>query len=373
MKKNLKQWIMPLILIFFIPHLINLVTGYMMNEKQLKDIPMAVYMEDQTSLTRKIVKSFDDTETFEIVKYADSPEEVERSMAVGEALYGLVIPKDFTKDLKKYKSPTIVSLVDGTQLSSAAFTRIQGTEILLTTKIGAMVNAFKGKFDLSSKEALHMASPISITSRILGNPTRNYINFLMPGLMAALIQVGMVMTTASVTSPESLGAKEFRLDYLKKLMGYASAGTLSILMMVGVQTRFFSVPFRGGMGKLALLTFVFSCSVVSICMMLSTVFFKNKVFASQVAAVYFIPSSIIGGYTWPLVAMPEPIQKFATLMPFTYFGNFLRMWLLDGHYSKYSFSLLVLSLMVGVSTLTSFLVQKILGSKVVKEAMVLEH
>lgn len=372
MRKHLKQWIMPLMLIFLIPQLINLVSCFMMNEKQIKDIPMAVYIGDQTSITRQIVKSFDDTETFNIVKYADSASDVEASMATGEAIYGLIIPENFTKDLKKYKSPTIVSLIDGTQLSSAAFTKIQGTEILLTTKIGGMISAFKGKFDLSTTEAFNMASPISITSRILGNPTRNYINFLLPGLMAALIQVGIVMSTASITSPREYAVKAFRVDYMKKLLAYTSAGTVSIFLMIAVQTLFFEVPFKGGIAQLALLTFIFSGAVVSICMMLSTLI-KNKVFASQVAAVYFIPSSIIGGYTWPLVAMPGPIQKLATFMPFTYYGTFLRAWLLQGRYAAYGHSILLCSLMIAVSILTSFIAQKLMTSKIVEEAMVLEH
>jgi len=372
MKKHLKQWMMPLILIFLIPHLINIITCYMMNEKQLMDIPMAVYVGDQTALTRQIVKSFDETETFKIVKYADSAEEVEQSMAVGESLYGLVIPQDFTKDLKRFKSPTILSLVDGTQLSSAAFTKIQGTEILLTTKIGAMINTFKAKFDLSTTEAFHVAAPISITSRILGNPTRNYVNFLMPGLIAALIQVGIVMSTASVIIPEDFDSKGFQVNFLKQLLGYTTAGTVSILLMVLVQTSIFDVPFRGGVLGLIALTFVFSGAVVSLSMMLSTVF-KNKVFATQVAAVYFIPSSIVGGYTWPLVAMPAPIQKLATLMPFTYYGSFLRAWLLEGHYSTYTHSLSVCMLMILVGVITSFIAQRVMTSKIAKEAMVLEN
>jgi len=372
MRDNFKKWMMPIILIFIIPQLINLIACFMMNDKQLKDIPMAVYMGDQTSLTRQIVKSFDDTETFEIVAYTDSASEVEASMARGETVFGLVIPKDFTKDLKKMKSPTLVTVVDGTQLSTAAFTKLQSTEILLTTKIGAMVNAFKGKFSLSTVEALNTARPIAINSRVIGNPTRNYINFLMPGLMASLIQVGLVMSTASITAPERFEPSAFRKDYLKKLGVFTLAGTGSILFILGVQALLFQVPAKGGIIGLTALTLLFTGAVVSLSMMLST-FFKNKVFATQVAAVYFIPSSIIGGYTWPVVAMPGPIQKLSTIMPFTYFGDFVRAWMLQGEFTAYGRNAAVCFLMIGVAVLASFIFQKMVTSKIIGEAMVLEN
>ncbi|MBN2899590.1 MAG: ABC transporter permease [Clostridia bacterium] len=372
MKKAIKQWLMPLILIFIIPHIINIGACYMMNDKQIKDIPMAVYMGDQTALTRQIVQSFEDTETFRIVKYADSADEVEASMAVGESVYGLVIPEDFTKDLKKYKSPTILTLIDGTQLSSAAFTRIQGTEILLTTKIGGMINVFQAKFDLATEDALHTAAPISITTRLLGNPTRNYINFLLPGMMASLIQIGLAMSTASIVTVGEHRGLDFEKCYFKQMLLYAMAGTLSILLMVLVQTTFFEVPFRGNILGLILLTFAFCNAVVALSMFLSTII-KNKVFATQVVAVFFIPSSIIGGYTWPLVAMPLPIQKLATIMPFTYYGDFLRSWLLEGNYTQYNHSLVTFVLMIAIGAVTSLMMNRLLSSKVVKEAIVLEN
>lgn len=344
----------------------------MMSEKQLMHIPMAVYMGDQTALTRQIVKSYDDTETFDVTHYMDSEAEVELAMERGEVVFGLVIPKDFTKDLKKLKSPTILTIVDGTQLSTAAFTKIQSTEILLSTKAGAMINAFKGKFNMSTTEALNTVRPIEISTRLIGNPTRNYINFLIPGLMAALIQVGIVMSTASIVEARGLTSKEFRKDFIGKLVIYTLMGVASLLMMVGIQCGFFQVPIKGDVLGLVTLTFAFSGAVVSISMMVATLF-KNKVFATQLAAVYFIPSSILSGYTWPLVAMPESIQKFATIMPFTYYGEFLRAWLLRGEFGDYTYNLTILVTMIVVGILGSFIIAGIYQKQVGQGDVVIEN
>ncbi len=355
MKNILKRWAMPLILIFIIPQLINVISCIMMSEKQLEELPMAVYMGDQTALTRQIVKSFDDTETFDIKVYADSASDVEKSMERGEVVFGLVIPKDFTKDLKKLKSPTLVTVIDGTQLSSAAFTKIQSTEILLTTKVGAMISAFKGKFNMSSIEAYNTANPIKITTRLLGNPTRNYINFLMPGLMAALVQVGLVMTTASLMDKNDYSGSSFRKVFLKKLLAYTLAGTLSILIILSVQVSFFKVPMKGNLPVLLLMTVLFTGAVVSMSFLFSMLS-SNKVFTSQMAAVFFIPSSILSGYTWPLVAMPVVIQKIAVLMPFTYYGESMRTLMQSGEvYGVYT-NCVKLVIMIAVGFVVSILI-----------------
>jgi ABC-2 type transport system permease protein len=37
-----------------------------------------------------------------------------------------------------------------------------------------------------------------------------------------------------------------------------------------------------------------------------------------------LPSSILGGYTWPLLAMPAGYQVFGNLLPFTHYAEVLR-------------------------------------------------
>lgn len=371
MKNNLKKWAMPLILIFLIPQLINIISCIMMSEKQLEELPMAVYIGDQTALTRQIVKSFDDTETFDITVYADSASDLETSMERGEVVFGLVIPKDFTKDLKKLKSPTLVTVIDGTQLSSAAFTKIQSTEILLTTKVGAMISAFKGKFNMSTIEAYNTANPIKITTRLLGNPTRNYINFLMPGLMAALVQVGLVMTTASLMDRNCYSGASFRKEFLKKLAGYTAAGTLSILIILSVQVGVFQVPMKGSLLALVIMTVFFTGAIVSMSFMISMLS-SNKVFTSQVAAVFFIPSSILSGYTWPLVAMPVAIQKIAVIMPFTYYGESLRTLMQSGDISGIYTNCGKLAMMITVGLAVSILINRTGKAVEEKEAISFE-
>ncbi len=363
-KINFKKNITAIILIFFVPQIVNILTCTMMQDKQLKDIPSAILLQDNSSLTRQIAEDFDYSDTFSIEYYPENIQQMEKLMQEGKIYFGLVIPEDFTKDVKKFKSPSVTALFDGSQLSSASFTKIASSKILMTLKTGAIMNAYKGKFNMSSIEALNTAMPISVTTRLLGNPTRNYVNFLLPGMMLALVQVGMAMIICASfdSNDKNMGTFSFLKILIQKLGLYSLFGFISMLSIIFIQHNFFQVPFESSFFDTAILIFLFSTSVTSVCLLIAA-FFDNKILAVQVGAIWFIPSSILSGYTWPSIAMPDFFSKLASFMPFTYFVNSLRDLLLKGQsyfYNSSLISLILLSLISLVLAVIVFLVKKYL-------------
>lgn len=357
---RLKKYIMPFVLIFLIPQVANLLSCLMMNDKQIREVPMAVYMGDDTSVTREIVKSFDNNETFDVKYYVENPNDIEKLMNEGEIAFALVIPEDFTIDVKNLKSPSLMTVIDGSQLSVASFTKIASSEILMTIKAGALINLMKAKFNMSFDQAKSAAMAMDITSRILGNPTRNYINFLLPGMMTALAQVGIAMAASAAINREK--RKTLFTYILLKVMAYAVIGFISIMMILGVQMKFFGLPMKANWSDLLLLCGAFSLSVASVGILFSAVFW-NKVLASQVAAIYFIPSSILSGFTWPLISMPKFFQNISHIMPFTHFGDTLRDLLVKGEAGLYGKDMRVLLTIAVISFALA------MGAELLREAI----
>lgn len=357
---RLKKYIMPFVLIFLIPQVANILSCLMMNDKQIREVPMAVYMGDDTSVTREIVKSFDNNETFDVKYYVENPNDIEKLMNEGEIAFALVIPEDFTIDVKNLKSPSLMTVIDGSQLSVASFTKIASSEILMTIKAGALINLMKAKFNMSFDQAKSAAMAMDITSRILGNPTRNYINFLLPGMMTALAQVGIAMAASAAINREK--RKTLFTYILLKVMAYAVIGFISIMMILGVQMKFFGLPMKANWSDLLLLCGAFSLSVASVGILFSAVFW-NKVLASQVAAIYFIPSSILSGFTWPLISMPKFFQNISHIMPFTHFGDTLRDLLVKGEAGLYGKDMRVLLTIAVISFALA------MGAELLREAI----
>lgn len=358
--ERFKKYIMPFVLIFLIPQVANLLSCLMMNDKQIREVPMAVYMGDDTSVTREIVRSFDNNETFDVKYYVENPNDMEKLMNEGEIAFGLVIPEDFTIDVKNLKSPSLMTVIDGSQLSVASFTKIASSEILMTIKAGALINLMKAKFNMSFDQAKSAAMAMDITSRILGNPTRNYINFLLPGMMTALAQVGIAMAASAAINREK--RRTLFTYILLKVMAYAVIGFISIMMILGVQMKFFGLPMKANWSDLLLLCGAFSLSVASVGILFSAVFW-NKVLASQVAAIYFIPSSILSGFTWPLISMPKFFQNISHIMPFTHFGDTLRDLLVKGEAGLYERDMRVLLTIAVISFALA------MGAELLREAI----
>lgn len=324
---KLKKYSASLLLIVLIPQLVNLLCCWMLSGRQLHEIPAAVYIGDNTAFSRHIVKAFDNHDTFDILHYAATPEEVPELIRQGKAAFGLIIPKHFTEDIMDGKSPNLLTVVDGSQLSAASFTKIAASEILLELKSEMLRDTLRERFSMTGRQAENAAAALVFQNRLLGNPTRNYLNFLMPGMMTAVVQVGLAMAAAASVEREP---RKTLLSYLaSKTAVFTGLGFVSLMTVIGIQTVFFKVPMRSGLLPVVPLTLLFAFAVASMGIMLSTLFW-NKVLASQAAAIWFIPSTILSGYTWPLSSMPGAYQSIAWFMPFTHYGDTLRDLLLKG-------------------------------------------
>ena len=362
MNINFKKYIAPLILILIFPNLVNILTCYSLKEKQLRFIPSAVYLGDNTSMTRDIVRNLKSSETFDVQYIVDDPNEVEALMRDGKILFGLIIPQNFTNDIKNFKSPKLTTVIDGTQLSPASFTKIASSELLMTIKTGAMMSTYQGKLSMSETEALNTAMPINIVNRLIGNPTRNYINFLLPGMMLAIVQVAVAMNAASSKIvKKSSGIIDFFKNVMKNLIDYGILGIVSAVLILAVQHYIFDVPIKASYTSVLLLLIVFMLAVVSMSLLIASIFSKKQVFATQVAAVWFIPSSILSGYSWPLISMPDFFRQISSFMPYTYFVSTLRNLMLKGHSYDYKTNiamLLILTLSSLILSLVSFVIRK---------------
>lgn len=344
---KLKKYAVPLVLIILIPQLVNLLCCWMISSRQMHEISTAVYMGDNSALSRQIVNAFENHETFDIIAYAASPEEIPGMIEQGKAAFGLIIPRHFTEDLMNGKAPNLLTVVDGSQLSAASFTKIAASEIFLEIKSQMLQDELRASFNMTKSQAESAAGALVFQNRLLGNPTRNYLNFLMPGMMTAVVQVGLAMAAAASVDREQ---RRSLVTYLgSKTLAFTGIGFISLMLVLGIQILFFKVPVKGGLLPVALLSLCFSFAVSAVGTLFSTVFW-NKVLASQAAAIWFIPSSILSGYTWPLSSMPDFYQSIAWFMPFTHYGDTLRNMLLKGAGGSLPSDLMFLTL-AGIASL----------------------
>ncbi|WP_187296279.1 ABC transporter permease [Tepidibacter mesophilus] len=329
---KIKKYIMAFSLIFITPLVVNVMLCYMFSDHQLKEIPTAVYLGDNTQFSRSIVSYFDDNEMFDVKYYVGSPYDIEKLIVENKVRFGLIIPDDFYKSLKEYESPTILTVYDGSQLPYTSFAKAQAAETLMTIKGGALVKVLQGKLNIPFDQAKKIVSSIGIQTRMLFNPTRNYTNYLMPGFMASIVQVGLVIAASVSIDREK---RRSMITYLgSKILVYTILGFISLMLNIYIQTSVFDVPFRGSIKQLMTLTFVFSMSVSTIAIFISSVVW-DKIKASQAAAILFLPNSIMIGYTYPLIGMNDGYKFIGKYIPLQHYADNLRDLMVKGYIINY--------------------------------------
>lgn len=311
--------LMTILIFLIIPTVVGVALGYEMGYNRIERIPITVADYDNSDFSRSLVEYVADNDIFIVAEYASSNKQVEESISHGKTLAALIIPENFYADMQSGKGPKVEVLYDGTQMSVASSAKAAMSEILVTVKAGYMKQIYQGKLSAVESDAMKQIQPIGATYRTLFNPAKNYRNFLLPGMLAALMQVGF-----GIIGLER--AKEERCGFFRstaKILGWGLASAVSLVICLGIQWAFFALPYRGSLSAGALMTVFFAVSMTGFGFVMGRII-PDKVFATQLTCVLILPTSILGGYTFPVMAMPEPLQKLSVIWPLTYYGDGIR-------------------------------------------------
>ena len=107
-----------LLLIVLMPLMQLILYGYAINT-DVKHMAMAVYDEDQTSLSRRLINSLVASDYFDVRLHAKSQTEIKKGLDRGNIKAGLHIPPNFTKDLMAGRKAGLQLLIDGTDSNPA--------------------------------------------------------------------------------------------------------------------------------------------------------------------------------------------------------------------------------------------------------------
>lgn len=320
-----------LLVLFILPVLCVFMLGFELSKGVIDNIPIAVINYDNSTFSRQLVEVFNQNQTFNVSCYPDSEEELEELMRNGKVRAGLIIPKNFYSDIATLKSPTVLMIYDGSNMSVTSVAKAKATEILLTYKAGATINQLTARLNMSYREAYNICQAFQFNNRMLYNPAKSFKDFLSPVLIVGYIQAAIALVaTLSVNHDIYKESRKKRLGYTSgKIMFYTLCGSLSFMFCIILQVTLFHVPFRGNMLNVLILTLGLSFAVSSFCVLISSVI-KNRMVALVGGAVIFIPNSAMAGTTWPVMSMPSGYQSFAKYMPFAHYANNVRKIYLEG-------------------------------------------
>lgn len=302
-----------------IPVICSFILGYQMRYHQIQHIPTVIVDHDNSQFSQMLIKEIKTNEIFDVNNYSDKDDDVRKLIEQEKARVGVIIPQSFSKDLSNGNAPKVLIFYDGSQMAVTSAAKSRMDEILLTIKTAYLKQIVEGKLGVMPEVSKNYILPMYFSYRLLNNPTKNYINFLIPGMVASLIQVSLVMLGVDIVRKDE---KSYLWLWIKGILG-GLLGLISMVLSIGVQLHYFAVPFRGTVEGAVILTLLYCIALVNYGVLVRLIL-PERVAAFQVAAISILPTTILAGFTFPVLAMPDFFQKFAKILPFFYYGETIR-------------------------------------------------
>lgn len=295
----------------------------------VREIPVAIFDGDRSELSRLIIRSLDATAAFQIVDYATSVEEIRSGFRRGRIRAAFVIPEGLERDMKRGKRTDIVVYNDATNLVLSNTTLKEASTVVKSVSAGAALKQLRSR-GMGEVQAMGAIMPIRVQTQTLYNPTYNYSDYLVTGLVPALFQLTVMISAvllicgerADGTWADLVRAAEGSSTaiVLGKGIPYLLCHAVTSAAILWILYPLFGINLAGAPLALFLLFLLFVAASFSLGIFISSVV-PGRMLATEIALFINIPAFIISGYIYPFRAMPWPYIVFAEILPYTHLLN----------------------------------------------------
>lgn len=298
---------------------------------EVKDLPVAVLDWDKSALSRSYLERFQNEKLFELRYHVESYEEVERMVKRGKAKAALVILPDFGESIqasRRGQAAEVQLIVDGTEPNTAY--RLLGTAEALSANFSADL--------LQQNGLINISLPLVLRVRARYDPDLRAVNTMLPGLMAVILGMPAMSLAASLTREKEQSTLEGMLAtpirryqlLLGKLVPYVGVGLLDVILFSAIGIFGFSVPFRGRVADLFLLSGLFLLANLGIGLLVSALVSTQRAAIIITFNIFVLPPFIQSGLLFPIYSMPPELQVQASLIPATHYIAIARGLFLKG-------------------------------------------
>ncbi len=321
-----------LMIVILMPLIQLLIYGYAVN-LDVKHVPLCVYDRDATQTSQDLLKRFQATDYFRIVRVADSYTDLVRQIDFGACSVALVVPPQFAEKLRADGQGSVQLLMDASD-SNTATIGMGYAQSIVQSYSSALQVAWLDRRGISRAEP-----SVTFQPRTWFNENLESMANLVPGIVAMVMAVvGAFLTSLTIAREWERGTMEQlvstpigKLDIqIGKLAPYFLIGIIDTAVCAITAVWWFDVPFHGSWLVL------FVCSVEFLVVVLSlgyyiSVTFKSQVGAMQIAMlVTFLPTFLLSGFIFPIDQMPRVVQWITLILPGRYYVAILRDIFLKG-------------------------------------------
>jgi ABC-2 type transport system permease protein len=291
-------------------------------DQTVRNVPTVVVDQDETRASRELIDQLRATGTFEVTHVTPNPRQAREDITAGRARVGVVIPPDFHDKRARGTGAKVLVLIDGSDstVSAQALAAVSGIAANVTLE------------EVSQGRGQVPDPPLSTQPIILFNPDGRTANYIIPGLVAIMLQiVAIVLTAIALVRERERGTLEQLLVtpidplglMLGKLAPYLVIGIVETGAILAVMRFGFDVPIRGNLLFLFAMALVYLFALLALGLFISTRT-ETQAQAQQMAQFFFLPSIFLSGYIFPTAGLPFPLYAIGRLLPATHMIEIMR-------------------------------------------------
>ncbi|MGS0682571.1 ABC transporter permease [Shewanella sp. 125m-7] len=312
-----------LALISYIPLLSIICLWLLFSAGLPRQLPVAVVDLDNSQVSRALARQLQANPVTKPISYAGLPSAVE-AMRQGEVYALLVLPYGLNRDLLTAKTP-IIDIRYNSQFLLVG--KLLSSQLLVT-----MADGLKPLGELKllaagvpmERVAVNL-SPITTQTTALFNRNTNYVGFLVPPVLIALLQLLAMMVFANSLNRElrwNTTKQWSELGLWKvitaKVLFYTPLVLLHGGFILALIYLFLELPIAGSMAVILLAQTVM---LLAVWLMVLTIFFALQDSARVISfcTAMFAPAFAFMGVTFPVHEMPVLAQWWRVIMPTSHY------------------------------------------------------
>lgn len=310
--------VMPVTLLILFGYGINL---------DVKNVPVAVLMEDNSAEARGVAAAFDLSPYFS-TRAVHTMNEAERMLMAADVRAIVRIPTDFARSID-LGAAEVQLIINGADANTARISLgyAQGAVGIWAAKEAARTgNAVNGG--------------IVIEPRLWFNEANDSSYFLVPGLIVLVMTLIGALLTALVMAREwergtfeALFVTPVRSSeiLLGKTVPYFLLGLVGLALCVVGSKLLFGVPLRGSLVILTVVSMLYLLVALGLGLVISSAT-KSQFVASQMTVLLtFLPAMMLSGFMYDPRSMPFAVQVITYVFPARYFVMLLQTLFLAGN------------------------------------------
>ncbi len=295
-----------------------------------RHLPTLVELNDDGPLVRSVLSGMETSGYFDFQGVVHGPDEGEDALRRGAANFVVVIPDNFERDVMRGLKPDILVAADAADPSA-----VGGAAAALSGIVnGAMAQTLTGPL----AGVAGSPAPFGVIVHREYNPEGRTSTNIVPGLLAIILSMTMVMITAvAIVKERERGTMEMLIStpvrpfevMLGKILPYVLVGYVQTAVFLVAAFAVFGVPFEGTFMAFFIGFNLFILGNLALGFLISTAA-RNQMQAMQLSFFTILPSILLSGFMFPFAGMPGWAQTIGTAVPATHFIRLVRMVMLKG-------------------------------------------